>query len=136
MRELLTHPVLFLLLGGAAGTYARYRVAAWVKELAGAADFPYGTLLINVTGSFVLGAAAVLVPARVPAAQQAHWYLFVGTGFCGGYTTFSTFELETLHLVRDGQWGLALLNVLVSSLAGFAAVVLAVKLASLAVPRP
>jgi CrcB protein len=118
---------LLLMVGGGLGTYARWWVGGWFAAQPWTRGLPYGTFVINVSGSFLLGAAAALIIERLPP-QHQHWYLLVGTGFCGGYTTFSTFEWETFSLVRDGSWLYALANVAGSVLAGFAAVVLAVAL--------
>jgi CrcB protein len=126
--------MLLLLLGGALGTYLRYLVSKWFDLQPWAQGFPYGTLVINVSGSFILAAAAVLILERLPPEHQ-DWYLLIGTGFCGGYTTFSTFEWETFKLVRDGSWGYALANTFGSVLAGFVGVLLAVLLAGFLFPR-
>jgi CrcB protein len=126
--------MLLVMLGGAIGTAARYALGRWVGSQPWAEGFPWGTLVINVTGSFILGAASVIILERLRPEYQP-LYLLVGTGFCGGYTTFSTFEWETFKLVRDGSWWLALGNVLGSVLIGFVAVVLGVALAGLVFPR-
>jgi len=125
--------MLLLMLGGAVGTYARYSLSRWFNAQPWGQTFPYGTLVVNVSGSFLLGVVYVLFMNRLPP-DARDWYLLFGTGFCGGYTTFSTFELETFQLVRNGSWGLALLNVGGSVAAGFVGVFLAVLLFDLLVP--
>ena len=93
----------WIALGGALGSMARYGcsslAARWVGE-----TFPWGTLIINVTGSFVIGFFATLTgpDGRVMASGTTRQ--FVMTGICGGYTTFSSFSLQTLNLMRDGEW--------------------------------
>jgi CrcB protein len=130
----LTNQLLLLALGGAAGTNARYWLGRWLGDVAWAKGFPLGTFVVNVTGSFILGVATVLILERLPPAYQ-HWYLLVGTGFCGGFTTFSTFELETLRLVRDGSFWMAFANVAGSVVVGFLGVVVAIALTELMLPR-
>jgi CrcB protein len=131
---LLRNKMLLLMLGGAVGTAARYLIGKWFNSQPWGQAFPYGTLAINVSGSFILAVAAVIVLERLPPEHQ-DWYLLIGTGFCGGYTTFSTFEWETFKLVRDGSWWYALANVLGSVLAGFLGVLLGVILVGLVLPR-
>ena len=101
---------------------------------AGPPQPPLSTFLVNVTGSFLLALVAVVIFESLPPGHD-NWYLLLGTGFCGGYTTFSTLEWETFKLVRDGSWPLALLNVLGSCVAGFVAVLLGVAVASLLFSR-
>jgi len=132
--SLLRHKMVILMIGGAVGTAARYLLSKWFNAQPWAQGFPYGTLVINVSGSFILAVASVILLERLPPEHQ-NWYLLIGTGFCGGYTTFSTFEWETFKLVRDGSWLLALANTLGSVLAGFVGVLLGVALVVLVFPR-
>jgi fluoride exporter len=131
---LVKHKVPLLMLGGALGTYLRYVIGNWFKTHPWGQTFPLGTMFINVSGSFILAAAAVVILERLPL-EQGNWFLLVGTGFCGGYTTFSTFEWETFKLVQDGSWGLALANVVGSVVAGFVGVILGVMLAGAIFPK-
>jgi CrcB protein len=93
---------LWIALGGALGSMARYGcsslAAQWIGE-----TFPWGTLIINVLGSFVIGFFATLTgpDGRVLVAPDARQFVMVG--ICGGFTTFSSFSLQTLNLVRDGD---------------------------------
>lgn len=98
--------MMLIALGGAVGANARFVVATLVARRWGA-RFPWGTLLINVSGSFLLGLILAL-PALGGAGARA----FLATGFCGGYTTFSTFAFESVALGADGARGAALANLL------------------------
>jgi CrcB protein len=131
---LLTHKLTLLSLGGAIGTCARYYVSIWIGAPFWARGFPLGTFVINVTGSFILGAVATVIRERLPP-EYANWYLLLGTGFCGGYTTFSTFEWETYKLVELGSWLVALANIVLSVVAGFAGVIVAVFLVNALLPN-
>lgn len=126
--------MILLFVGGGLGTIARYLIGKWFNEQPWGQGFPIGTFFINVSGSFILGAAAVFILERLSPAHQ-NWYLLLGTGFCGGYTTFSTFEWETYKLVRDGSWWYALANAFGSLLAGFIGILLAVALVGAIFPK-
>jgi fluoride exporter len=112
-------PLILVAVGGAFGAVARYVLDGWVSQRA-PATFPWGTLLINLSGSLVLGILFALAIERnvLPAAIRAP----VMIGFLGGYTTFSTLMLESWRLWEDGAVGLALANIVGSSALGIVAV--------------
>ena len=89
--------------GSALGGVARYGCSVLAARAFGA-GFPWGTLLVNVSGSLAVGFLATLALAegRLPLSVEARLFLVVGV--CGGFTTFSSFSLETLNLARDGEW--------------------------------
>jgi CrcB protein len=100
-------------LGSAIGGMARYGVGVVAVRLWGAA-FPWGTLIINVAGSFIIGFFGTLTFADGPMPASLGLRTFVMVGFCGGFTTFSSFSLQTLELARDEQWLGALANIALS----------------------
>ena len=104
-------------LAGASGALSRFVLDALVKQR-WRSPFPLGTVLINVTGSLLLG---VLAGAVLFHGQSSAWQTVVGTGFCGGYTTFSTASFETVRLAQQGRRVLALGNALGSLAASVAA---------------
>ncbi|GAB0112583.1 fluoride efflux transporter CrcB [Acidisoma sp. C75] len=104
---------LLVALGGAIGSVGR----AWLGTVAARAlgmGFPWGTMIINVIGSCIIGivAATALTPSRTIASPELRIFLMVG--FCGGFTTFSSFSLQTLELLREGRAGAACANILLS----------------------
>lgn len=115
--------------GAAAGGVSRYYLSVAVQQRLGA-TFPWGTLLINVTGSLLLG--FLMRYALATPSVTAEMRLLLTTGFCGGYTTFSTFSYETAMLLEDGQYeraaAYALASVLVALLATFCGFILAREL--------
>lgn len=116
-------------LGGALGALGRWAVAGALPTGAGA--WPWATLLVNLTGCLLLGALLAVLLARFPAATRLRPFLAVGV--LGGYTTYSTFAVETVRLVDDGRAGLAAGYVLASVLGGALAVVAGLLLGRAAV---
>jgi CrcB protein len=121
--------IILVLLGGAFGTGIRYLLSSLIYSKVRQPTFPYANLVINVSGSFLIGVLAELFEARVLVAPVARVALL--TGVLGGYTTFSSFTFETVSLLRDGQMWLATLNVSLSVVFGLAAVWVGMRLGQL-----
>ena len=119
-------------IGAALGGVARYYLASAIQQRVGP-TFPWGTLVINVSGSLLLG--VLMRYALATPSVSAELRALLTTGFCGGYTTFSTYSYETATLLEDGQYGragsYALASVVVALLATFAGFVLARELIAL-----
>ncbi|MDE1170139.1 MAG: fluoride efflux transporter CrcB [Verrucomicrobium sp.] len=125
---------LWVALGGALGTLGRFWLSGFVAERFGP-SFPLGTLVINVTGSYVIGLFAALTAADGPYLVSPAFRTFFMIGICGGYTTFSSFSLQTLNLAQDGEWFYAGLNCVLSLVLCLAAVWLGHVSASLLNPK-
>ena len=110
--------ILIIGIGGFVGAVSRYGLALWIGQRWGRA-FPLGTFVINVSGSFLIGLLMTLLAERFTVNPQ--WRLLLVVGFLGAYTTFSTFEYETGSLLKDGEWTFAMLNIILSVVAGFVA---------------
>ena len=115
-------------IGGFLGANARYLLGGWIAERYGTA-FPYGTLVINVSGSFILGFFLVFVSERVFA--HPHLRVFFAIGFLGAYTTFSTFSFESLALIQERSYLLAIANMVGSVLLGLTAALVGMIVARL-----
>ncbi len=113
---------LWIAVGSALGGMGRYWCSGLVANYWGQ-TFPWGTIIVNVVGSFIIGFFFTLTGPDGRLFVAATMRDFVMLGFCGGYTTFSSFSLQTLNLVRDGEWGLAGANILLSVVLCLAAVV-------------
>jgi CrcB protein len=116
-----------VVVGGGAGSLVRYLVGTAIMTRTGS-RFPLGTVFINITGSFLIGLLMTLLTNRLSPYPNLRLLLVVG--FLGGYTTFSSFEWETLGLVRDGGWWLGLLNTVGSVALGYIAVWLGAAIAA------
>jgi fluoride exporter len=112
-------PLILIGLGGFAGAVARYLVDGFVADRTGG-SFPWGTLLINLTGSFLLGLLFAMSQERAILPAEIRGPLMIG--FLGAYTTFSTFMLESWRLVEAGAWGAVAANLGGSVVLGFVAV--------------
>lgn len=100
------------------GALARYVLGTYIGSRYGSA-FPYETFVINVSGSFLVG---FILTFLAKSTASPYWRYLIPIGFIGAYTTFSTFEYETLRAVQDGQIAAGVVNVVLSNLVGFAAV--------------
>jgi fluoride exporter len=118
--------ILFLIgAGGFLGSVARYLTQQGISKLL-PVIFPYGTLTINVAGSFLIGIIYALSDRGTMISPE--WRFFLATGFCGGFTTFSTFSYETYTLMREGQYLFVALYIGISVVVGLSATFLAITL--------
>lgn len=109
-------------LGGAIGSMLRYAISLLVTVK----QFPYSTFIVNIAGSFIIG--AVLALSLKNDMFSNNWKIFLATGICGGFTTFSAFAAENMELLQSGKYGIAFIYIMASLLLGIAAVVLGFKL--------
>lgn len=113
---------LLVFLGGGLGSLARFYVTGFAQRFA--SDFPYGTLISNVTASFVLG----IIAGYLLGVQNNNLRFLLIVGFCGGFSTFSSFSFETFELFRSAQVGQALINIFGSTLLCLGAIFLGLLL--------
>jgi len=110
-------------IGGFVGAIARFWLGGYIGNRLGT-RFPYGTFVINITGSFLIGFTLTLLAERTH--WSPNWRYLIPIGFIGAYTTFSTFEYETFRSIQDGELFVAGLNVVLSVVVGFVSVWLGV----------
>ena len=126
MGAALWRDIALISLGAMVGANLRYAVNRLALKYL-SASVPYGTLIVNVTGSFVLGFFLAWTTERVLASP--HWRALVAVGFCGAYTTYSSYGFETVALLEQGHYGLASANFLANNVLSLLAVIAGMALA-------
>src|ERR1700674_3418638 len=111
--------LLIIAFGGALGSVSRYGCQKWIYQLY-PHPFPFGTFLVNISGCFLIGLFFGL--SEKGNLLNPEWRLFLTTGFCGGFTTFSTYSFETISLLRNGDYSYAFIYITASVLVGIIAV--------------
>ena len=117
---------LWIALGAVAGAIARYALSGYIAR-SFSTSFPYGTLIVNVSGSLVLGFFLVLATERM--LLDPRWRMLVAIGFCGSYTTFSSYAFETFASFEGGQWLMMSLNIIANNALCLGAVMLGAAIA-------
>ena len=125
---------LYIAIGSALGGLLRYAITRATLNLDN--GFPFGTVMVNILGCFVIGFMGTFTLSGSKHEVSENLRLFVMVGICGGFTTFSSFSLQTFDLVRSGAWGRALANIVVSVVVCFVSVAAGHRLAQRYVPRP
>jgi fluoride exporter len=118
--------IFIISIGAIAGANARWIISRYAARLLGPV-FPYGTIFINVTGSFIVGFFMIWATERV--LIDPRWRLLIVVGFCGAFTTFSSFAFETVAYLEQGQWALLASNILLNNLLCLAAALGGIALA-------
>lgn len=120
IRDVL-HKLLLIAVAGGVGSLARYGLSSWVQNWSGSL-FPYGTVVVNILGCLVFGFLVAVTEGRFAVSPETRAVILVG--FMGAFTTFSTFIFETVALLEDSQWLLALGNISLQNFVGVAALIL------------
>ena len=128
LRSKNVQTVLWISLGAVLGANLRYWFGVWAGQRWGT-QFPFATLFINLTGSFILGLFITIITERF--LIDPRWRILFAIGFLGSYTTFSTYTYESISLLMAGNWSLGLLNLLGSSILGGLATILGIALGRL-----
>lgn len=105
--------IVAIAIGGAFGAVGRYATSLWIYQLLGR-SFPFGTLTVNFVGSFAMGFLSILLIDRLSVGPELRAFLLIG--FLGSYTTFSTFSIETINLMSNGEMLKAVMNMIMSVL--------------------
>lgn len=115
--------ILLIGFGGALGSICRYLLGQWITKM-NSSNFPLGTFTVNIIGSFIIG----IFIAYFSNTSQSSVKLFLISGFCGGFTTFSAFTAENINLIQSGQWSTAFIYTLCSLVLGIVAVFLGINM--------